>query len=126
MTAMVKANGEAPLERGLMMVFANASSPEQAAAFNQWYDEIHLKEVLEVPGVVAASRYELDEAQMMPDEDGFGRRFLAVYEIEAVDLETVRDRIRATSSDRTHSKTLELDPLPAMAIYRSLGERIVE
>ena len=123
---MVSADEEARLERGLMMVFSNASSPEQVAEFNRWYDEIHLKEVLGVPGVVAASRYELDDAQMMPGEDGFGRRFLAMYEIEAEDLETVRDLIRATSSDRTHSETLELDPLPAMAIYRSLGERIVE
>jgi hypothetical protein len=109
-----------------MMVFSNASSPEQEADFNRWYDEVHLKEVLAVPGVVAASRYVLDEAQMMPGEDGFGRRFLAIYEIEAEDLEQVRDRIRATSGDRTHSAALELDPLPAMAIYRSLGSRIEE
>ena len=107
------------------MVFSNASSPEQVGEFNRWYDEVHLKEVLEVPGVVAASRYELDAAQMMPGEDGFGRGFLAIYEIEAEDLEIVRDRIRATSSQRTHSETLELNPLPAMAIYRSLGDRIV-
>ncbi|MFK7897342.1 MAG: hypothetical protein AB8G23_16000 [Myxococcota bacterium] len=113
------------MERGLMMVFSNPTSAEDAEAFNQWYDEVHLGEVLSVPGVVAASRYELADAQMMPGEDGFGRRFLAIYEIEADDLESVRDRIRATSGDRTHSPTLELDPLPAMAIYRSLGGRML-
>jgi hypothetical protein len=111
-------------ERGLMMVFSNASSPEEIPEFNRWYDETHLNEVLQVPGVVAATRYELDEDQMLPGEDGFGRRFLAVYEIEAEDLQQVRDAIRASSSDRTHSPALELDPLPAMAIFRQLGSRV--
>ena len=115
---------ERELERGLMMVFSNATSPEEIPEFNRWYDDVHLREVLAVPGVVAATRFELDEAQMMPGDDGFGRRFLALYEIEAEDLEQVRDAVRATSSDRSHSPTLELDPLPAMAIFRQLGRRI--
>jgi hypothetical protein len=112
------------LERGLMLVFSNATSPEQVAEFNRWYDEIHLREVLQVPGVVAATRFELDEDQMMPGDDGFGRRFLAAYEIEAEDLRIVRDAVRATSAQRTHSPSLELDPLPAMAIFRQLGARV--
>ena len=113
-------------ERGLFMVFSNAQSEERIPDFNQWYDDVHLREVLQVPGVVAATRFELDEDQMMPGEDGFGRRFLAVYEIEATDLKQVRDAVRATSADRTHSDSLELDPLPAMAIFRQLGKRIEE
>jgi hypothetical protein len=121
---MPKQISEPKTERGLFLVFSNATSPERIRDFNRWYDESHLRELLQVPGVVAATRYELDEAQMMPGEDGFGRRFLAVYEIEAEDLEQVRDAVRATSSDRSHSDALELDPLPAMAIFRQLGARI--
>jgi hypothetical protein len=111
-------------EKGLFLVFSNAASPARVEAFNRWYDEVHLREVLSVPGVVAATRYELDEDQMMPGEDGFGRRFLAVYEIEAEDLKQVRDAVRATSSQRSHSETLELEPLPAMAIFRQISSRI--
>ena len=106
------------------MVFSNATSDEAVPDFNRWYDEVHLRELLEVPGVVAATRFELDDAQMMPGENGFGKRFLAVYEIEAEDLESVRDAVRATSGDRSHSPALELDPLPAMAIFRQLGSSI--
>ncbi|MAG31638.1 MAG: hypothetical protein CL908_12190 [Deltaproteobacteria bacterium] len=120
--------GDAPTtpttERGLMLVFSNSTDPGRIAEFNRWYDEIHLREVLQVPGVVGATRYELDEDQMMPGDDGFGRRFLAIYEIEAEDLGRVRDVLRSTSGERSHSDLLELDPLPAMAIFRQLGPRM--
>ena len=113
-----------PTEKGILMVFSNATSDEAVPDFNRWYDDTHIRELLEVSGVVAATRFELDEAQMMPGENGFGKRFLAVYEIEAEDLGIVRDAVRATSGDRSHSPTLELDPLPAMAIFRQLGPRV--
>jgi len=115
---------EKRIERGLLLVFSNASSPDRVDELNRWYDETHLHEVLRVPGVVAATRYELDEDQLMPGDDGFGHRFLAVYELEAEDLTRVRDAVRATSGDRSHSEALEFDPLPATAIFRRLGPRL--
>jgi len=125
---MSELEGRSELERGLLLVFSNPRSPEQRATFDRWYDETHLHEVLEVPGVVAATRYELDEDQMLPvDANGIeGRHFLAAYEIEARDLREVRDAILRTSSDRSHSEALELDPLPKMAIFRRLGDRVAE
>lgn len=112
------------MERGLMLVFSNVTDASRVREFNRWYDEVHVREVLQVPGVVAATRYELDEDQMMPGDDGFGRRFLVVYELEAEDLKAVRDAIRATSSRRSHSELLELDPLPALAIFKQLRTRV--
>lgn len=112
------------MERGLFLVFSNPTSPEVEEDFNRWYSETHIHELLAVPGVVAATRYELDEDQMMAGDDANGRRFLAAYEIEAEDLKTVRDAVNGTSGDRTHSPALELDPLPKLMIFRQLGSRV--
>ena len=112
------------MERGLMLVFSNPTSPGVVDEFNRWYDETHVHELLEVAGVVGATRYELDADQMLPGDDAMGRRFLAAYEIEAEDLKAVRDAVRATSGDRSHSPALELDPLPKLMIFRQLGERV--
>ena len=49
-----------------------------------------------------------------------GRRFLALYQIECDDVEAMRDRIQATSGDRTHSDLLELDPLPITLLFESI------
>ena len=113
-------------ERGLMMVFSNPTSSAHEAAFHQWYDDTHLHEVLQVPGVVAARRYEYDEDQMLPGDNPLGRDFLAVYEIEAEDLQYVRDTMMATSAERTHSDALQLDPLPVIMMFRQIGDTVSE
>jgi hypothetical protein len=113
------------IERGLFLVFSNPSSDAAVAEFHRWYDDVHVHEVLRVPGVRAATRYELDPDQM--PSGGFeavGRRFLCAYEIEADDLRRVRDAVMATSRDRTHSPAFQLTPLPILAIFRALGPRV--
>ncbi len=114
----------ATTERGLMMVFSNPASAAQEKAFNDWYDDVHLREVLQVPGVVAASRYRYGEEQMLPGANPLGTDYLAIYEIEAESLQQVRGAMMATSAERSHSEALQLDPLPVMMIFRQLGDRI--
>jgi hypothetical protein len=112
------------MARGILLVFANPSSPERTEEFNEWYSSTHLHEVLRVPGITSATRYELSEHQLVPSNILGGRRFLAAYEIEAEDIQTVRDRMLATSGDRSHSPALEMDPLPVTLIFEQIGEKI--
>ncbi|GIT02307.1 MAG: hypothetical protein CM1200mP27_09320 [Chloroflexota bacterium] len=45
--------------------------------FNKWYQEEHLQELLSVPGILNAARYEATKS---------GPKHLAVYELESVDV----------------------------------------
>lgn len=54
-------------------------TPGTEAAFNAWYDEVHLPEVLECPGFVAATRWECADGQP---------RFLALYQLARADALT--------------------------------------
>ncbi|MGC9669662.1 hypothetical protein ACNTMW_24325 [Planosporangium sp. 12N6] len=47
------------------------------ADYHRWYDEVHLAEVLGVPGFVAAGRYATEDPV----------RFAAVYTIESDDID---------------------------------------
>ena len=67
------------MARSVLLVFTNATDGDDAE-FNRWYDEVHLKEVLETPGFVAAERFELSGTQMTEGEQP--HRYLAIYEIE--------------------------------------------
>jgi len=49
--------------------------------FNDWYDNIHLSDVLKVDGIVAAQRFRL--------KSGDRWRYCALYEIESDDPEKV-------------------------------------
>lgn len=70
--------------------------------------------------MVSATRWEAATHALIPGLTAIeGRRFLALYEIECEDVQAMRDQINRTSSDRTHSETLELDPLPITLIFRT-------
>ena len=68
------------MERWLFTVESNCSDPSKEKEFNEWYDNIHLPDILETPGFVRASRYE----NTNPAE-GQGK-FVSMYEIETDDL----------------------------------------
>ena len=56
--------------------------------FNEWYDDQHVPEVLDVPGVVAAQRYDLSEIKVPEDEELPAQlpppthRYLVIYELD--------------------------------------------
>lgn len=56
------------------------------AEFNDWYSNVHLADVVAIPGILGAERYELAEAQRSLPQPF---RYLAIYEIETDDLEGV-------------------------------------
>jgi len=59
-----------------MLVFTNAVEGRDDE-FNQWYDEVHLVEVLALPEFVGATRHRLADTQMFPDQS---HTYLAIYE----------------------------------------------
>lgn len=60
--------------------------------FNRWYDERHLVDLLAIPGIISARRFELAAEQLMPVTDGLS--YLAIYQIETDDLAGVIAEIK--------------------------------
>ena len=61
---------------GIFLVYTDID-PQHEAEFNDWYNTEHLPELLAVPGILAAARYEAVKG---------GPKYLAVYEIESTDV----------------------------------------
>ena len=80
--------------RWLLTVESNCIEPAREKELNDWYDNIHLPDILETPGFISASRYE----NTNPTE-GQGK-FIAMYEIETDDLE----KTMALFSENVNSK----------------------
>ena len=82
------------MARALMLVASNSTDADRTGEFNDWYAR-HIDELLQVEGIVSATRWEASSHQLLPSTDGIeGRRFLALYEIECDDVGAVRNRIR--------------------------------
>jgi hypothetical protein len=56
--------------------------------FNKWYDTTHVPEVLDVPGVIAAQRYNISEVTVPDDHDLPAQlpppthRYMVIYELD--------------------------------------------
>lgn len=82
----------------LLVVFSNPTEGEEAE-YHRWYDEIHVPDMCAVPGVISGRRYELKS----PHE---GRRFVAVYELDAEDPDAVIAEVRRRAgSERLRPST---------------------
>ncbi|MFM7783927.1 MAG: hypothetical protein ACKPE6_04680 [Gammaproteobacteria bacterium] len=80
----------------LMMVRTENADPSQEAAFNQWYDEIDIPDVLKVPGYLRARR-----GLASPDGPraaGEGR-YVALYDIDSRDIERTIESMNQLARD---------------------------
>jgi len=69
------------MAKATVLVFTNCADPAREKEFNEWYDNTHVPDVLETPGFVGCTRYE-----MIGDPGPGQGKFLAVYEVESDDL----------------------------------------
>ena len=104
--------------KGIMFVESAPVSAEREGEFNDWYDTIHIPEILSIPGFLGARRFELRDSETVP-ADPSKRRYVAVYELEADDLDApIREmRARREAGTTTRSDSLQTDPPPVITVY---------
>jgi hypothetical protein len=75
------------MARYILEVRTNCSDPGREAEYNDWYNNTHLPDVLETPGVIRATRYE-------NTDPGEGEaKFIAIYEIETDNIDAFKDTL---------------------------------
>lgn len=103
----------------------------QDEGFNEWYDTRHVPEVLNVPGVVAAQRYDLSEVTVPGDEDLPAQlpppthRYLVIYELDG-DPDTVMSEFlkRVMAGELSLHETLDLTTI-SLTGWKPRGQRRV-
>ena len=94
----------------------------QEDAYNEWYTNQHLADVLKVEGFVAAQRFKLVEVEnnTLP-----ASRYMAIYEIDADDPKTVLDRLVAAAGEGSMVISEALDQGSAKTtLYQPITARI--
>ena len=94
-----------------LLVFNNPYTGEDAD-YDQYYDEIHIPEMLTTPGVVSAQRFVSADQSQPPSQDS-PRRYMAMYRVETDDIAaTYRDfwpRQLVESQDQGASSASHVD-----------------
>jgi hypothetical protein len=108
----------------VFLVRTGPSSPERTDEYNDWYDNIHLPDLLNVKGVVGASRY-----QVAPVQQGgatiAGPQYLAIYEVDIDDVQDFFDDMTraATDGSMRMSDSLGTDPID-LSMWVQITERV--
>ena len=108
------------MERHILVV---ATQPVSGAdqPYNEWYDHVHLPEVLSVKGFEAAQRFAVSGVMVGGPEPRFP--YLTIYEIETDDIANALADLRAALPEMTISDTLDQSAMSVVA-FRPLGERV--
>lgn len=103
------------MAKGLLIVLSKPSSEERDGEYNDWYDDTHLVDLVNVPGVTSASRYKLAGTQMR-EGASLGLPYLAIYELEGDDLSQVTAAISGGAGDGGFrmSDAIDLDTAEAV------------
>jgi hypothetical protein len=74
-----------------VLVVLNEPKAGREDEFNDWYETTHLPDVLGVPGIVSAQRFEFVDVQGGP---GSEHRYLVLFEVEATDVAAAQEAFR--------------------------------
>lgn len=100
-----------------LLVFTNPSEG-QDSEYNEWYSHTHLPEVLEVPGIIAAQRWRVDEQS----GEAPAHRYLAIYELDDRTPADVVAALVAAASTMTMSPALGE---AQMVLYEPIADRVL-
>ncbi len=106
------------------VVLSNPTTPGQEAEYNEWYNKIHIPDVLNVPGFVAAQRFTLADAQL--GDGPHAHRYLALYEIETDDAKTTLKELqkRVGTADMVMSDGIDMKGISA-GLFKPVAERVL-
>ena len=98
------------------VVFSNAAAGRDDE-FNRWYDNTHLREVCDVPGVLGATRYRVKSL----GDAAPRHRYLAIYELDPADPEAALGRILGRAGSGGFEMSDTLDPAVETLLVEELA-----
>jgi hypothetical protein len=77
------------MTRYLFFAYSDCKDPDREDEYNEWYNTKHVPDMLEIPGMIQATRWTSAE-----ERTGNQRKYLAMYELETDDIEEFDNKVR--------------------------------
>ena len=94
------------MEKWLLIIETNCTDPSKEKEFNRWYNNTHVPDVLSIPGILRATRYE------NPGPGEKQGKYVALYDVETKDIlqtmATLNDGMTKWGEQGRVSKYLEI------------------
>ena len=91
--------------------------------YNRWYNGQHIPDVLNIPGLVCAQRFKVADTQMGGATSK--HKYLALYEIETIDLAGVLKELAARrgTADMVLSDAIDMNTVNAF-VFEPVAEKV--
>lgn len=108
------------MAKGIMVVQSAPIDPAREDEYNEWYSQVHLPEVVAMPGFVGATRYKVHDSSA----DSATHSYLAIYEIEADDIAgpIAEMRARSAAGETQRADVLRTDPPAVVTVYELIQD----
>jgi len=94
------------MSKAVMLALSNPVSPQREQEFNDWYDKVHARQLLALPGFNRVRRYKAARQMLPPSESGEPTyAYLAVYEVD--DAKAAIQTILDNEQDFTMSESMD-------------------
>jgi hypothetical protein len=102
-----------------ILVFSDCNNRAREEEFNRWYEDVHIPDMLQVPGIMRATRW-----LSVQVDNPRAKKYLALYELETADLPKFsQDMSRIVESARQRGRLSDLpvfDPPGVPRLYRQI------
>lgn len=107
------------MKKTIFLVMTNPVEGKEKE-YNDWYSNIHAKEVVAIKGFKSAQRFRLTKAQQF-EEQPF--KYMAIYEVENEDVEGTIQRLGEAVSTFHMEPVIDLDNLQ-VSVFESITDVI--
>lgn len=95
-----------------MLAVTSSAKAGKDEEFRKWYKNVHIPELLEVPGFVKGTRYYSDNPEGAAP-------YLTIYDIDSDDIQATMNEMREHSKRLTRSEAID-EQTVSLQIYRLL------
>lgn len=113
------------MPRGVLLVMTKPVDSQSEDAYNDWYDNVHLADVLKLAGYTAARRYKpVPNPEGVDSTGAIDWTYLALYEVEADDLRAAHSHLLAAAEggELPLTEALQMEPAPVVQMYEQISE----
>jgi len=105
-----------------LVVFSDSTEDDNEDAYNDWYTNQHLADVVDVPGFVSAQRFKVKQLVM----GEFKNKYMAIYNIESDDPQKVMDAMMARrgTDQMVISEALDVDNCDC-ALFEVISQEVM-
>jgi hypothetical protein len=98
------------MKKNYLLVFSNPITGKEEA-YNRWYTEIHVPEILKISGFVGAQRFKQSDTSFPVSE----HKYMAIYEAPPGEMQNCIEKLFAASGSMQMEPVIDLENIKAVA-----------